>query len=225
MLNIAIIEDNAALRESLVDVLTDEGHHISAFDCAEALKANSSVATFDIVVLDLNLPGEDGVTLARRLRVSKPRIGIVMLTARATPDDRRVGYDSGADIYLAKPSSSEELTSSIWALARRLDLQHLNGQAIELNLKAMSLTGGHGSVKVSASEALLLEGFIRAPDNRLTTAQIIRLQGQNEGTSKATIGVKIVRLRKKLLAIGAAGQPINVVRNWGYQLSIDVTLT
>jgi DNA-binding response OmpR family regulator len=225
MLNIAIIEDNAPLRESLVDILSAEGHHVSAFDSAESLQTNSSIATLDIVLLDLNLPGEDGVTLARRLRASKPGIGIIMLTARVAPEDRRTGYDSGADIYLTKPSSSAELTSSIWALSRRLDILYTGGQPLSLNMKSLRLSGSGGDVKLSASEAALLERFVHAPDNRLETADIMRLHSQDENISKATIGVKIVRLRKKLLMAGAVGQPINVIRNWGYQLSTDIVLT
>jgi DNA-binding response OmpR family regulator len=224
MLNIAIIEDNAPLRESLVDILSSEGHHVSAFDSAETLQANSSIATLDIVLLDLNLPGEDGVTLARRLRASKPGIGIIMLTARVAPEDRRTGYDCGADIYLTKPSSPAEVTSSIWALSRRLDIVYSGGQPLSLNMKSLCISGSGVSVKLSASEADLLESFVYAPDNRLATDDIIRLHSQDKSFSKAAIGVKIVRIRKKLLAAGAAGQPINAVRNWGYQLSTHIVL-
>lgn len=224
MLNIAIIEDNAPLRESLVDILSAEGHHVSAFDSAESLHANSSIATLDVVLLDLNLPGEDGVTLARRLRSSKPGLGIIMLTARVAPEDRRTGYDSGADIYLTKPSSPAEVTSSIWALSRRLDGLFTDSQPLSLDMKSMCLSGSAKSVKLSASEAALLERFIYAPDNRLATDDIMRFHSQDQSISKATIGVKIVRLRKKLMAAGAVGQSISVVRNWGYQLSTNIVL-
>lgn len=231
MLNIVIVEDNAALRESLVDVLAAEDHHVVAFESAEGFLANCSIATVDILLLDLNLPGEDGMSLARRMRADWPDLGIIMLTARGAPTDRSDGYESGADIYLTKPSSAPELTASIRALARRLnnDARGAVTPALEaevslvLNCKMMTLTGPEGAQALTSSETDLLEAFANAPDNRLDLDSILRLGPAVSPVSKAALGVKIVRLRKKLTAAGAEGQPLNVVRNWGYQLSVKIT--
>ncbi|MCZ8151465.1 MAG: response regulator transcription factor [Rhodobacteraceae bacterium] len=222
MLNIALVEDNTALRESIVDMLAEQGHHVVGFESAEGFLANCSVATVDVVVLDLNLPGRDGLSLARDLRAAWPKVGIIMLTARGAPEERQTGYESGADIYLAKPSSAPELTASIWALARRLGREETAPRRIVLDVKAMTLSGPSGTVKLTSGEASLLESFVQAPGNRLVT------EGQAadaDATSKATLGVKIVRLRKKLVAAGAVGQPINAIRNLGYQLSVSVDLS
>jgi DNA-binding response OmpR family regulator len=221
MLNVVIVEDNASLRESLVDVLAADGHHVVAFDSAEAFGANCSLASVDIMVLDLNLPGKDGVTLARELRAARPEIGIIMLTARGAAEDRALGYDNGADIYLGKPSSAVELTASIWALARRLTLADKAVQGLVLDPKAMTLIGPAGTQSLTSSEVALLEAFLHAPQNRLDL-EGRHGQSPDAAVSKATLGVKIVRLRKKLVAAGAVGQPINAIRNVGYQLSVPV---
>ncbi|OYU19970.1 MAG: hypothetical protein CFE34_02495 [Rhodobacteraceae bacterium PARR1] len=232
MLKIVIVEDNAALRESLVDVLAAEDHHVAAFESAEGFLANCSIASVDILLLDLNLPGEDGVSLARRMRADWPDIGIIMLTARGAPADRSAGYESGADIYLTKPSSAPELTASIRALARRLNTDsrvptspaEVSEVPLVLNCKTMTLTGRDGMQALTASETDLLQAFAKAPDNRLDVESILGLGPASAPASKAALGVKIVRLRKKLIAAGATGQPLNVIRTWGYQLSVPLTL-
>ncbi len=224
MLNIVLVEDHKDLRESLVEVMTSEGHHATAFNSAEALWTGCSLRNVDIVVLDLNLPGEDGISVARRLRAEYPAVGIVMLTARSAPDDRRVGYETGADIYLTKPSSIPELTSSILALARRLQQNRPAHKALVLDMVTLALSGPEGTIALSASEAELLAAFARAANNRLKINEIANMALQDGQVSKAAIEVRIVRLRKKLSTAGALGQPINVVRNYGYQLSARIDI-
>lgn len=227
MLNIAIVEDHHALRESLVDVLAAEGHAVAAFESAAALWQDCSVETLDIIILDLNLQGEDGIDIARRLRADHPGMGIIMLTARGEPEERRIGYESGADIYLTKPSSAPELTASIQSLARRLQHARPEARGLRLDPVAMTLAGPAGTVALTASEAQLLAEFVRAPKGRLETGRIASFTNGEGEVSKAAIEVRIVRLRKKLAQAGAVGQPINVVRNHGYQLSarIDIAQT
>jgi len=176
------------------------------------------------MILDLNLPGEEGISVARRVRSEHPSVGIVMLTARGEPDERRIGYESGADIYLVKPSSASELTGSIEALARRLKQAKPDPQVLVLDTIAMTLSGATGTVALSATEVALLEEFTCAPNNRLDTRYIAHMTGQAEDLSKAAIEVRIVRLRKKMTAAGALNQPINMVRNVGYQLSMRIRL-
>ena len=224
VLNIVIVEDHRALRESLLDVLTAEGHKVTAFENAEALWRGRGIGLIDIVVLDLNLPGEDGIAVARQLRAEHPDIGIVMLTARDLPDERRIGYESGADIYLAKPSSVPELTSSVEALARRLKPRRPEPTLLALETGTLELSGPAGTVALSAFEADLLAEFVRAPHNRLETNRIASMTGRDGEVTKAAIEVRIVRLRKKMIAAGAPGQPINVIRNHGYQMSLRIDI-
>ena len=91
-LNIIVVEDNDELREATVDALRAEGHQVLGLDCAEALPEQASWRRVDLMVVDLNLPGEDGLALTRRLRSSQPDIGIIMVTARGLSTDKRRGY-------------------------------------------------------------------------------------------------------------------------------------
>ncbi len=224
MLKIIIVEDNRALRESLIDVLAEKGHDVEACDSGEALWSRGDMDAVDILILDLNLPGEDGISVARRARAEHPSVGIVMLTARGEPNERRIGYESGADIYLTKPSSGPELTSSVEALARRLNRRKPEPKTLILDCATMTLSGPTERIALSAAEVELLAEFARAPSNRLEISRIASLIGGDAGVSKAAIEVRIVRLRKKMIAAGAPGQPINVVRSHGYQMSIRLEL-
>jgi len=219
MLNIIIVDDHKPLRESLVDLMTTEGHHVVGFESAEALWSGCSFGTVDILILDLNLPGEDGIALAQRIRIQNPNIGIVILTARSEPEDIQVGYENGADIYLAKPSSAVELAASVKALARRLKQNGSETTGLVLDTFAMTLSGPRDTVDLSASEVDLLAEFARSPNSRLETGAIAHLDEREGEISKAAIEVRIVRLRKKMVAAGAIGQPIKSIRNHGYQLS------
>jgi len=224
MLDVIIVEDNRNLRESLLEVIATKGHHVAAFDSAEALWSGCSFNKVDIMVLDLNLPGEDGLAVARRMRADHPNVGIVMLTARDEPDDKRIGYENGADIYLAKPSSAPELVASIEALARRLVRNPPVTTGLVLDSVAMTLSGPSDKVALSAFEVDLLIEFSHAPGKRLGTRHIENLIDQEGGVSKAAIEVRIVRLRKKMITAGASGQPITGVRNLGHQLSVRMDI-
>jgi DNA-binding response OmpR family regulator len=118
--NIIVVEDHEALREVTVSALQDMGHKVRGVACAEALNAELQNHHPHLLILDLTLPGEDGVSLARRVRKAHPEIGIIMVTARKELGDKLTGYDSGADLYLTKPTSIEELGAAIQALSRRL---------------------------------------------------------------------------------------------------------
>ena len=224
MLNIIILDDYKPLREALVDLMATEGHHVVGFESAEALWSGCSFGTVDILILDLNLPGEDGIAVAQRIRAQHPNIGIVMLTARSEPEDKRVGYENGADIYVTKPSSPMELAASVKALARRLKQDGSETTELALDSFAMTLSGPRGTVGLSASEVDLLSEFARSPNSRLETGTIADLDERKCEISKAAIEVRIVRLRKKMIAAGASGQVIKSIRNHGYQLSARIRI-
>ena len=115
-LNITVIEDHDALRAVTMEALRQQGHDVQGIDCAEAL--DDEVAGFhaQIFVIDINLPGEDGLSLARRIRKGNPSAGIIMASGRVHVDDRIAGYDSGADVYLPKPVAVEELLAAVTAI-------------------------------------------------------------------------------------------------------------
>jgi len=222
LLNIVVVEDHDALHEVTVEALRSLGHQVVGADCAEAL-TDMGAMQIDLMVVDLNLPGEDGLSLTRRIRKSQPDIGIIMVTARGQAAERMEGYESGADIYLTKPTSVEELGAAIRALSRRIKRAPQRAPALKLDLNKLSLSGESGEVGLSLHEATLLAAFVRAPGHRLESWQLIELLGKTEtGYSKASLEVQIVRLRKKLVQAGAAVRPIKAIRQLGYQLCVEI---
>lgn len=223
-LSILVVEDNDDLRETTLQVLRDEGHHATGVGSAEDLP--ELTGRFDLMLVDLNLPGEDGLALAARVRRTQPHIGIIMVTARRLPDDRRRGYDCGADIYIAKPVSFEELCSAVSALARRLKPDVVQWRGLRLNAQRSLLIGMVEQViNLSPRESMVLVSFCRAPEQRLELWQLIEILGtQNASDPKAALELHMVRLRKKLQQAGAQGAALQAIRGWGYQLSCELVI-
>jgi DNA-binding response OmpR family regulator len=224
MRNIVIIEDNVDLRASLIDILSSASTNVVGFESSEAFLTGCSLQAVNIVLLDLNLPGEDGIALAKRLKKEAPHIGIIMLTARRSAEEVGAGYSSGADIYLIKPSSASELKGAIEALLRRTASLKATEQKIELDMRSMTVSGPDGVVNISDTDAELLKKFILAPDNRLEKEVIAETLCVDDDAKPGTLEVRIVRLRKKLVSAGAKGKTINVVRGWGYQLATTIVM-
>lgn len=220
-LNIVVVEDHEALREITVRSLCAMGHDVHGVDSAEALVDALRIRTIDLLVLDLNLPGESGISLAQRLRTTQPQIGIIMLTARNQIADKLAGYDSGADIYLTKPTSVEELGAAVQALARRMHRLAPAAAVLVVDQAALVLRGPAQAVGLSALEARLLVAFTRAPDQRLDHWQLMAM---SEDLKKNTLEAQITRLRKKLVQAGADEQPVKAIRGQGYQLCVRLTV-
>ncbi|MDX1804055.1 MAG: response regulator transcription factor [Alcanivorax sp.] len=227
-LTIVLVEDHDALREVTADVLRQAGHRVIDLDSAEALGEANSGCSVDMYILDLNLPGEDGLSLARRLRQTHPTVGIIMVTARGEAEDLTRGYINGADIYLVKPLASDTLLASVNALGRRLRraaASQAAEKAVILRLRALVLEGPAGNVALQDAEANLLVALIRAPGRRLEHWQIGELlAGDEDGLSKAAIEVRITRLRRKLRDAGADPLSIKALRGVGYQLCFPIVI-
>jgi len=223
LLNIVVVEDNHTLRKTTVQTLIQKGHHVVGVDCAEELGDLKDTIQIDLLVLGLNLPGEDGISLTRRIRQSQPNIGIIIVSSRTQLSDKIEGYESGADIYFTKPVSQEELGAAILALSRRLKPVIPTASALKLDLEKLTLSGERGEVGLTSHKASLLASFTRAQGQRLENWQLIELLGKGEADySKANLEVQIVRLRNKLVQAGAESQPIKVIRQLGYQLCVPV---
>jgi DNA-binding response OmpR family regulator len=227
-LNILVVEDNENLRESIVDALESLGHHVRGIACAEELPEQIDLLRLDLAILDLNLPGEDGLSLAGRLRETHPELGIIMLTARVQSEDRAAGYAQGADIYLTKPASLTELEHAIGALARRLKPPQIADQSeiLTFDSVARTLASPNGeSQSLTMSEVALITAFIRASQNILETWQIAEILGMStETVNKPAIELHIVRLRKKLPTAPADRSPIQSIRGRGYQLCVPIRM-
>lgn len=222
-MRILIVEDNDELREVTAEVLRGEGHEVQGVDCAEAV--SEQLATTDLMLIDLNLPGEDGLDLALRVRTTQPDIGIIMMTARRLPSEKRLGYESGADIYMPKPVAFEELTAAIHSLARRLRANTVD-EGLRLNLARLTLLGETGvAVNLTRYESTMLAAFTRAREQKLENWQLIEiLQKDLAQDPKAALELQIVRLRKKLQQAGAPSPSILSIRGWGYQLCLKVRI-
>ncbi len=225
-LNIFIVEDNDDLREAMVEALQCNGHVVQSAECAETMDEQLGAFPAEVVVLDLNLPGEDGMSIARRLRKVNAKLGIIMLTARNKNQDIVSGYHSGADIYLTKPTTLEMLEAAIQALARRV--RTCVPQAVKLSLNPMSrqLHGPTDSVSLSHLESVLLASLVQAHDHYLEYWQLMELSGRL--LEKAALELHMVRLRKKLEQVGVGEGTdrvtIKAIRGRGYQLCVGIEI-
>lgn len=226
-LNIAVVEDNDDLRNLTCQVLTNEGHQVAGLSCAEELEDFLGGKPVDIFLLDINLPGESGISLSKRIRKVQPFVGIIIVSARTDLDDKVIGYDSGADLYITKPVVFAELTAAIRSFARRHEASKLDkvSETQQLVLNKLDVTGPSGVVKITATEAKLLTALARAPDGKLETWQIAEMMNvQVDDAMKASIAMRIVRLRKKLIDAGAEGVVIESIRNVGYQILVHIEI-
>jgi DNA-binding response OmpR family regulator len=119
-LKLVVVEDHDSLREVTVAILNGAGHHATGLASAEALEVEAGGRLADIYLIDINLPGENGISLAARIRHAQPRVGIIMVTGRVKATDTVDGYGSGADLCLFKPVAQDELLAAVQALARRV---------------------------------------------------------------------------------------------------------
>lgn len=227
--DICVIEDNADLNALLVQTLQASGYRAYGAPSVEAFERLLLERQPDLFVLDLNLPGEDGTSFARRVRSRRPEVGIIMLTARNDMDERRKGYETGADIYLTKPSSIDELLGAVGALARRIGAApqtetHATAEGIVLNHRRLELTGPQGRVRLTAEEADILAAAAANPDGRVSIEEIRTALNRGEDLSKSAIEIKIVRLRKKISEAGIEDRAIASVRNQGYHLMVRCEL-
>lgn len=225
-LHIVVVEDNDGLREATVDFLRAHGHCVSGMVCAEDLDDTPTRDLPDLYLIDVNLPGENGFTLAGRIRRSQPLAGIVIMTARGQLEDRLEGYGCGADNYLIKPVEQAELLACIGSLAHRLKAPA--GRAVVevvLDSQTLQLSGPLGTHALSHAEAVMLAAFARAVGRKLERWQAMQLvDTQDKGLLPANMEMRISALRKKLKACGAADDAIRTMRGFGYALTCPVTI-
>jgi len=224
-LNIVVIEDHDLLRDATVDALQRAGHRVLGLVCAEDVEDCPQALTADVYVLDLNLPGEDGISLARRLRAAQPRVGIIMATARSQGNERAHGYSSGADIYLSKPVSPEELLAAVDSLARRLSPETAETSKLQLDLQKLTLSDSSLQIRLTHGEAQLLAALARAPERTLERFQVaehLNIQIDRSQES-ASLEVRVSNLRKKLEQLGYT-ESIRAIRNLGYRLLTPIQI-
>ncbi|MBK6999256.1 MAG: response regulator transcription factor [Rhodoferax sp.] len=226
ILKLLVVEDHHGLREVTVETLVDQGHQVIGVDCAEAVGELPADFTPDIAIVDLNLPGEDGLQLAARLRQVQPGIGIIMVTARHALHEKLAGYEHGADLYLTKPTAPEELSAAVEALARRIKLTATDRTSgYGLNVHERILHTPCGNVALRSAEANLLHSLALAPDQTLETWQLLERLGKTvDEDGKAQLQVLASRLRSKLAEHGLPDRCLRAERNKGYRLGFPLQI-
>ena len=216
-LRIVIVEDEPELRDNLIIGLTSHGLDVRGAANGIELDAALADQAADIVLLDLGLPGEDGLKIAERLR-SSSKTGVIILTARGLIADRILGLESGADSYFVKPVDITELAAAIKSLGRRLE----KPAAIhwKLNAECSRLYSPNGiSISLTAQECLLMSLMISNIGRNVTRAEIFQAIGQppNDAYSNPRLEVLISRLRSKVhKADPAEPLPLRARHNIGY---------
>lgn len=231
---VLVLDDDPDIRQLLTAYLGENELRVHAVDTGAALAAAMARETADLLVLDRRLPGEDGLTIARRLRESSA-IPILMLTGRGEEADRVMGLELGADDYLTKPFSPRELLARIRALLRRAQARSSVADTMarvrayrfgpwELNVGLRRLRGGDGrQVDLTNGEFSLLAAFLSAPRRVLTRDQLLELSRlHNAEVYDRSIDVQILRLRRKIEADPARPAFIRTERGSGYFLDTDV---
>jgi two-component system response regulator RegX3 len=218
---ILVVEDEASLREGIVDLLTGDGHQLVAVgDGVAGLEAGLR-DLFDLVVLDLMLPRLDGMEVCRRLRAARPGMPILMLTARGSEDDKVRGLMEGADDYVTKPFSARELIARVRALGRRapatesLDEVQVDGAVIDL--ARMTVVRGAERVALTPREVGIVRWLYRHRERVVTRAELLeQVFGQRGDLQTRAVDMAIAVLRKKLEADPGKPTVIVSIKGAGY---------
>jgi two-component system response regulator MprA len=221
-MRVLVVDDERAVRDSLRRALELEGYDVElAADGEEALERLAQNGEPDAVVLDILMPGVDGLEVCRRLRREGHRLPVLMLTARDEVENRVAGLDAGADDYVTKPFALEELLARLRALLRRTtggSGEVLRFADLELDPKTREVRRGGESVDLTRTEFSLLELFLLNPRQVLTRSVIFeRVWGYDFGFSSNSLDVYIGYLRRKTEA-GERPRLIQTVRGVGYAL-------
>ena len=209
-----MVEDDPPLAATVARVLEAEGHDVQvAVDGNDALLLTRT-RPFDLVVLDVMLPGLDGVAVCRRVRAAGP-VPILMLTALSGTEERVRGLDSGADDYLVKPFAYEELLARVRALLRRTaPADHLRFADLRLDVAGRGVWRGRRQIDLTATEFDLLQHFLRHPRQVLSRDQLLEAVWKGDAESDNVVAVYVGYLRHKL------GEPnlLHTVRGAGYAM-------
>lgn len=228
---ILIVDDEPDVREVLEEYFVSNGYNALAVESASAARKLAAQHPIDLALVDIHMPGEDGLSLARHLREHYRSMAIVMLTSAGTVVDRIVGLEMGADDYVAKPFDPRELLARIKSVLRRttpagqadLGAQRVRiGQCV-LDVKGHRLTDGAGKdVPMSPLEFDLLKAFATHPNQALSRERILSLSQQKDWDPfDRSVDLRVLRLRKKIEPDPEHPQFIRTIRSEGYMFVPD----
>jgi DNA-binding response OmpR family regulator len=230
---IVVVDDEEHLREAVVEYLGAVGFRALPASGGQELRAHVAAETVDLVLLDIAMPGEDGLTLARWLRGRGPRPGIIMATAAGAPVDRIVGLEIGADDYLVKPYDLREMLARVRSVLRRLpapkapvgapagDSRPMRTVRIGtniLNLDNRTVVDEQGaSLDLTSMEVDLLAALATRPNRVLSRSQLLEYaHGRGDADSDRSVDIRVTRLRKKIEKDAERPVLIRTVRGEGY---------
>lgn len=225
---ILVVDDDARLRELLNRYLNEQGFAVRAVHDATEMNRQLAREHYDLMILDLMLPGEDGLSICRRLRGGGEKMPIIMLTAKGDEVERIVGLEIGADDYLPKPFNPRELVARIQAVLRRqpppappgapsTDHQVVEFGPFRLDLAARALTRAGADVSLTTGEFALLKALTQHPRNPLSRDKLMELaRGREFGAFDRSIDVQVSRLRKLIETDPAKPAYIQTVWGFGY---------
>ncbi|ASY65418.1 Tricarboxylate transport transcriptional regulator TctD (plasmid) [Sinorhizobium sojae CCBAU 05684] len=218
-MRILLVEDNRALAEGLSTLLRGSGYAVDVVGDGASAHAVAAAETFDLVILDLNLPEMDGLDVLRAMRGRQNRAAVLILTARGSPEERVKGLDLGADDYLIKPFDIGEFEARVRVLLRRqagLRSSIVSYGSVSLDLTARSFSAGGVPIEIPARELGLLELlFMRAGKVVAKDAIVQSLTGLDDDLSANAIEQYVSRLRKRLAPYGLT---VRTARGIGYYL-------
>ena len=225
MNTIYIVEDDSEIREMEAYALKSSGFDVNAFDCGKSMDEAVKASVPDLFILDIMLPGEDGLCILKRLRAQENtrNVPVIMITAKTSELDKVKGLDAGADDYIAKPFGVLELISRVKALLRRSGgLNADSGEQKSISLGGVvidegkrSVTAGGENVELTYKEYELLKLLVSNPGLVFSRQQILeKIWGIDFKMDTRTVDMHIKTLRQKL---GACGAIIQTVRNVGYK--------
>lgn len=231
--HILFVEDDAEIRSLVADFLGQNGYRVSVARDARELDRILEVGRADLIILDIMLPKEDGLSLCRRIRVNS-NVPIIMLTARGSEVDRVVGLEMGADDYLTKPFSTHELLARIRALLRRANMTSrtprdmraarlsFSGWKLDLGTRRLQSADG-AAVPLTSGEFELLVAFCEHPGRVLTREQLLDLtRGRAAALFDRSIDIQVSRLRRKIEDDPKDPLIIQTVRAGGYIFTAEV---
>lgn len=222
-MRVAIIEDNASIANGIAYRLQDRGHATDILHDGSEAEAFLQGDGNDVIILDINLPGRDGLAVLAGMRARGDHRPVLLLTARDQTTDRVAGLDAGADDYLVKPFDMDELEARLRALSRRAPralTQGLGWHSLRLDEASRKATVGDHPLDLPRRELALLEAFLRSPGSVIAKQSLLdALYGTGADVEEAAIEVTVSRLRKKL---SPHGYDIKARRGLGYELLATV---
>ena len=222
-MKILIIEDEKLLADSIQAVLEKKGFSVEAVYDGISGAEYAELGMYDLLILDVMMPGMDGYQVARRVRANRCSTPILMLTAKSSLEDRIEGLNAGADYYLTKPFDSRELLACINALLRRQggQVNELTFGNTSLDLASSTLVCGEKTIRLSAREFDVMRFLLQSREQILSKEVILaKVWGYDSNAVENHVEVYVGFLRKKLNAIGSNIR-IEAIRRLGYHLEVD----